>query len=99
MTQVATRYPKYASDFQVLMERDGARTWLNQLREQAWARFAELGLPTARRGNEKWKYTDIRPIANAAFEYLLDLDPNAGANPAEVQRVAPWQDDWANLVF
>lgn len=99
MTQVATRYPKYASDFQALMERDGARTWLNQLREQAWARFTELGLPTARRGNEKWKYTDVRPIANVAFEHPLDLDPATEANASQLKQVAPWNDEWTSLVF
>jgi Fe-S cluster assembly protein SufD len=99
MTQVATRYPKYASDFQVLMERDGARTWLNQLREQAWARFIEVGLPTARRGNEKWKYTDVRPIANVAFEHPLDLGSATEPNASYLNQVAPWNDDWTNLTF
>jgi Fe-S cluster assembly protein SufD len=101
MTQALTRYPKYAAHFQALESRGEASspTWLGQFRERAWSRFAELGLPIARRGNEKWKYTDIRPIANASFEYPLDLDPNAGADPAEVKQVAPWQEDWANLVF
>jgi Fe-S cluster assembly protein SufD len=101
MTQALTRYPKYAAHFQALESREEAsnQTWLRQLKEQAWSRFAELGLPTARRGNEKWKYTDIRPIANAAFEYTLDLDPDAGVRPAELKGIAPWQDDWANLVF
>jgi Fe-S cluster assembly protein SufD len=99
MTQVATRYPKYASDFQALMERDGARIWLNQLREQAWARFTELGLPTARRGNEKWKYTDVRPIANVAFEHPLDLDPATEANASQLKQIAPWNDEWTSLVF
>ena len=99
MTQVATRYPQYASDFQVLVEKDGAQPWLAQLREQAWARFTELGLPIARRGNEKWKYTDARPIANVAFEHPMDLDPAAGANASQIEQVAPWNDDWTSLVF
>jgi Fe-S cluster assembly protein SufD len=99
MTQVATRYPKYASDFQALKDKDGNQTWLNQLREQAWARFTELGLPTARRGNEKWKYTDVRPIANIAFEHPLALDPATGTNSSQLKQVAPWNDDWTNLTF
>jgi Fe-S cluster assembly protein SufD len=99
MTQVATRYPKYTSDFQALVEKDGGQPWLARLREQAWAKFTELGLPIARRGNEKWKYTDARPIANVAFEHPLDLDPAAGVSASQVQQVAPWNDDWDSLVF
>lgn len=101
MTQALTRYPKYAAHFQARESRKeaSASAWLSQLRNQAWSQFAELGLPTARRGNEKWKYTDIRPIASAAFEYPLDLDPDAGTNSAELKGVAPWQDDWVSLVF
>jgi Fe-S cluster assembly protein SufD len=99
MTQVATRFPKYFADFQALVGRNGAPPWLGQLRQQAWDRFAELGLPTARRGNEKWKYTDVRPIANAVFEHPLDLDAASGVEPARLQALAPWHEDWANLVF
>ena len=40
--------------------------WLRALRRQAIDRFAQLGFPTARRGNEEWKYTDVRPIAEAS---------------------------------
>ena len=99
MTQIATRFPRYSSDFQALVDRDSAQPWLGRLREQAWERFAQLGLPTARRGNEKWKYTDIRSIANAVFEHPLDLDPEAGPAPNAVQQAAPWHEGWASLVF
>jgi Fe-S cluster assembly protein SufD len=36
------------------------------LREAAFARFAELGLPTAQ--DESWKYTSLAPIAQVPFE-------------------------------
>ena len=38
-----------------------------RLRERGAERFAALGFPTARRGNEYWKYTDVAPIARGAF--------------------------------
>ncbi len=41
-------------------------SWLRDLRREAIDRFTQLGFPTARRGNEEWKYTDVRPIAEAA---------------------------------
>ena len=40
--------------------------WLRELRHGAIGRFSQLGFPTARRGNEEWKYTDVRPIAEAS---------------------------------
>ena len=51
-------------------EKDGFNQdpgWARALRKEAIARFSELGFPTARRGNEEWKYTDVRPIAQAPF--------------------------------
>ena len=38
------------------------------------AAFDRTGFPTARRGNEEWKYTDVRPIARASFA-LPDAEP------------------------
>ena len=48
--------------------------WLQQTREQAFARFTELGFPTAR--DEDWKYTRVTPVAKRAFRPLA---PNAEA--------------------
>jgi Fe-S cluster assembly protein SufD len=39
------------------------------VREAAAARFAETGLPGLR--DEAWKYTSLRPIAQAAFHEPL----------------------------
>ncbi|MFQ5861273.1 MAG: hypothetical protein ACE5IG_06980, partial [Dehalococcoidia bacterium] len=33
--------------------------WARELRKAAVSRFHDLGFPTARRGNEEWKYTDV----------------------------------------
>ena len=38
-----------------------------RLRERGAERFGALGFPTARRGNEYWKYTDVAPIARGEF--------------------------------
>ena len=71
--------------------------WLEQVRKEALARFSELGFPTARRGNEAWKYTNVGPIADATFSYPFDV--GAGVKPADIRRVAPWDDSWTNVVF
>ena len=70
--------------------------WATRLRHEALERFEGLGLPTARRGNEGWKYTNVGPIAKATFE----LPPPAAMVGEEwVQRLAPWSRTWLNLVF
>ena len=100
MTQAPTRHKSYVSDFQAL-ERNGAGDgpdWLAQIREHALSRFSELGFPTARRGNERWKYTNVGPIAKATFKYSVEPAPN-GLTVAELKRRTPWRDGWANLVF
>ena len=73
--------------------------WLTQLRGHAWSRFAELGMPTARRGNEKWKYTNVGPIANGSFGHPVGLDPNGPISLEQIAQVAPWREEWINLVF
>lgn len=39
--------------------------WLRNLREEAFAFFAENGFPNVK--NEEWKYTNVAPIAKAEF--------------------------------
>jgi Fe-S cluster assembly protein SufD len=45
--------------------------WLSAIRKHAISRFSQMGLPTNRRGNEAWKYTDITPITKKHFELPL----------------------------
>ena len=99
MTQTAIRLDNYREGFEALEQRAGAGQpeWLRLLRAQAWNKFNELGFPTARRGNERWKYTNVRPLAAAGFEspgQELSL-----ADSQTVRGVAPWHDGWHNIVF
>ncbi|HUI80283.1 MAG TPA: Fe-S cluster assembly protein SufD [Bryobacteraceae bacterium] len=43
-----------------------AEPWIQQLRDAAFARFAELGFPTTH--DEEWRFTNVAPIARARFE-------------------------------
>ncbi|HLF08137.1 MAG TPA: Fe-S cluster assembly protein SufD [Dehalococcoidia bacterium] len=97
MIQVPAKYKKYQEDFEALERADGSG-WVHGLRREAFARFAELGFPVARRGNEKWKYTNVGPIANVTFAYPFapQLDE---VTVAELRRRVPWDDGWTNLVF
>jgi Fe-S cluster assembly protein SufD len=90
---------RYLADFRAFEKGSSAKAppWLRQVRQQALSRFSELGFPTARRGNERWKYTNVGPIANAAFGYPFHVSSVVKA--ADIQRVAPWHDSWTSVVF
>lgn len=69
MAQSNSQESHYVSAF-AEFEQNGASAspdWLKALRKQAMADFVRDGFPTARRGNELWKYTDVRPLAALPF--------------------------------
>ncbi len=80
----------FAGDLRASFARlnDGA---IRPLREAAFARFAELGLPTTQ--DEEWKYTSLAPLAQVQFEpaaegklhgpTLEQLDRLAGGPPGD----------------
>ena len=47
-------------------KRDRAPEWLSALRRSAMERFAETGFPTT--AEEEWRFTNVAPIAQTAFE-------------------------------
>ena len=71
MTSAPAKYAHYLADFQSLVQGPGAGApnWLQDLRDTGWSRFNETGFPTARRGNERWKYTNVGPIARTDFGF------------------------------
>ena len=99
MAQALATSDSYVTDFQALEGSlpDRGPEWLRDIRRQALTRFRELGFPTARRGNEKWKYTNVGPIADAAFSYPSDA--GAELDLADIRRIVPWDDGWASIVF
>ena len=97
-TTSADTYPHYAAAY-AAQPADGPDA-LVALRQRGWDAFAQLGLPTARRGNEPWKYTNVAPIAREAFAHPHPLAVGeAGIDLAAVQTSAPWRADWHTLVF
>ena len=92
--------PAYAADFKALQASSNgvAASWLAPIREQAWAKFSKLGFPTARRGNERWKYTNLAPLAKVDFR-LARPDVSKAPDFPEIKAVAPWDDAWTTLVF
>ena len=73
--------------------------WLTELRESALAAFSEIGLPTKRRGNEEYKYTDIRPILRQGFSAVVQTDGPAADAGVDLERLHIGQASWHRLVF
>ena len=94
MTQTLDTHRQYAEQY--AGSSPAGPAWLDTLRQKGFDNFSRLGFPTARRGNEAWKYTNVAPIARAEFSL-----PNESAAPQveELQSAAPWVDDWNTLVF
>ena len=87
MTHQATQEARYLAAFEAAA-RDGAAhdpAWLRELRSDAMAEFTRAGFPTDRRGNEAWKYTDVRALASTAF-----AAPD-GAEPAGELDLSPYE--------
>ncbi len=96
-TQQLTSLENYITAFDSL-EKDCSPThsWVQELRKSAFAKFNELGFPTARRGNEEWKYTDIRPLARHAFQPATHSN---SVDPAQLRPYNPGNDRWHLAVF
>ena len=102
-TAPAINHPSYYADYQALREQLSANSpaWLNDLRAAAWDSFDGKGFPTARRGNEPWKYTNVRPIAQGRFDASA-----SGQDPVELLLAAGnrlpstgFEPEWLNLMF
>ena len=80
MTSARAKFAHYLADFQSLTQGVGAGAplWLQRLRDRGWSHFNETGFPTARRGNERWKYTNVGPIAK--IEYGIAEKPVTHSN-------------------
>lgn len=97
MTQTLTVADTYKADYLALEDRAPAGPeWLRDLRQRGLETFSELGFPTARRDNERWKYTNIAPIARSTFEYAFGHNQ---VTLAAIRAIVPWDESWSRLVF
>lgn len=97
MTQTLDKYQQYEANYLELKARtDGEPPWLIELREKGMGSFRAQGFPVARKGNEAWKYTDIRPIANAEFEYRTEP---GGVTPEELDALITFDHDMVRVVY
>jgi Fe-S cluster assembly protein SufD len=56
-------------------------SWLDSLREEGFRRFSELGFPTPE--NEDWRFTNVSPIARAAYVIETNGRPSVSAGAIE----------------
>lgn len=82
-------------DQQFESQNEPEQEWLQSLKLEAFNTLREIGFPVARKGNEKWKYTNVSPIVNNVF--LLSKPKTF--NIDEIKKQAPWSDDWYNIIF
>ena len=90
MPATANSATAWAEQFRAF-ERNGAADaphWLADLRRAAFAAFERDGFPTDRRGNEPWKYTNVRPIAESVFT-LAEPDGDAPIDLAPYELPCP----------
>lgn len=100
MGNAFTTYDAYCADFEAFQESLPAVElgWLRGMREHAMSNFNRLGFPTARRGNEEWKYTNVVPLANTKFKYSPDIGLSKVVSE-DVLRCSPHGAGWTTLVF
>ena len=94
MVQIQPVSSQFSSDFRLLQGK--SEGWLKRFRASAMDIFEEVGLPTARKGNEKWKYTNVAPVARLNFELARN---DGSVSLSEIKSSAPWCDSWINIVF
>lgn len=92
-TAPAATIASYASDFSKI---GASADWLTDLRKKAWSEFEKLGFPTERRGNELWKYTNLRRLDIETFSLA---EESSSPSKDDLQSVAPWSDDWHTAVL
>ena len=103
-TTVATEVTPYLRALESLERDDFGQDpqWARTLRKDAIATFSNLGFPTARRGNEEWKYTDVRPIARTRFSFpkTYGLPKTAETLPISAAELEGFgASSWHRLVF
>ena len=82
VTEIATPENSYQEAFRALQasHQDSATSWLARVRENAMARFEELGFPSVK--DEEWKYTNIASIARTNFKQLSATETATSSSDA-----------------
>lgn len=101
MTQRSVRQEQVYLEALESLERDGYANdplWVHELRKSAMSMFQNLGFPTARRGNEEWKYTDVGPIAKAKLQ-VTGSSALSLIDSSHVEMGSLGESHWNQMVF
>ena len=76
VTEISKQKHSYEEAFRALQDDQtlGRASWLERLRENAMARFEDVGFPTVK--DEEWKYTNVATIARTDFSLWQPSDTN-----------------------
>lgn len=98
MIPVAPEKANYIADFEQFEKNSASRApgWVRELRQKAFARFAELNFPTFK--DEEWKYTSVAPLLKVPFRYAAE-HPVPTISKDELKRLTFGQPNWNRLVF
>ncbi len=100
VTEIATKQNSYRAAFDALQARVQGHgpSWLRQLRENAFARFEELGFPSVK--DEEWKYTNVAAIAKADFFPDVSKEvPDSGTDASGLTRFGSPETAASQLIF
>ncbi len=85
----------YEEIFKMVID-DETSNELNIIRKKSWDIFSSKGIPTSRKKNELWKYTNLNPIEENNYELdLIDESSQIQIDDKEL----PIQDSWNNIIF
>jgi Fe-S cluster assembly protein SufD len=99
-TEIAIPENSYQDAFRALQasHQDPAASWLARVRDNAMARFEELGFPSVK--DEEWKYTNVAQIARTNFKPGTATTAGAGSSDAkELVRFGVVEAKDSQLVF
>src|SRR5688572_16390791 len=82
-TELATPKNSYQEAFRTFQGslQDTSADWLGRVRENAMARFEELGFPSVK--DEEWKYTNTAPIARIDFKPQIATETESASADAK----------------
>ena len=100
MSGNSVAHDQYRLDFKELDGRlvPDSPSWLSENRQIAFSEFENLGFPTTKRANERWKYTNVAPLARTGFRYRFEPNEDV-VTIRSIRELLPWHEDWTRLVF
>tara|TARA_Y100000590_G_scaffold467090_1_gene644738 strand:+ start:38369 stop:39742 length:1374 start_codon:yes stop_codon:yes gene_type:complete len=90
---VENKYSRYLTQYSEFEEwvANNSSPLDDSLRLEAINEFRRIGFPTAKRGNEAWKFTNVNPIANQDFHFDFKSQ-DAELNSKMIREVTPYYD-------